>query len=133
MRYPCTHDILADASHQIIIGNGENLEVNINSHPDLWQALKGSQNMFGVVTRLEQYTHKFPTFHTLTANVNMSDLDQVADAYDDYLRSRSSNEDTFQTAMSMTSYYVPFLGAPFMQVSLLSSSAQDTNGSWVRD
>lgn len=39
-----------------MIATGEILEVNAGSYPDLWLALKGGSNNFGIVTRIDAPT-----------------------------------------------------------------------------
>ena len=43
---------------QVVLANGTIWNANINEHPDLWQALKGGSNNFGVVTRFDMTTFK---------------------------------------------------------------------------
>lgn len=40
-------------NHEIVLANGEIVNVNATSSPDLWLALKGGSNNFGVVTRFD--------------------------------------------------------------------------------
>lgn len=41
---------------QVVLANGTICNANANSHPDLWYALKGGSNNFGVVTRIDLKT-----------------------------------------------------------------------------
>ncbi|GKT55696.1 FAD binding domain protein [Colletotrichum tofieldiae] len=117
---------------QIVTAGGETVEANAESHADLWQALKGSQNMFGVVTRLDLYTFLSPQLHSVTSQIGMGSFDQLAAIYDDYIRVRSSDEDARHLAVGLTSYYVPFLGAPSLSLDLLSTKGKEED-SWVRN
>lgn len=40
---------------QIVVANGTILNANANTHSDLWQALKGGSNNFGIVTNFELF------------------------------------------------------------------------------
>ena len=43
---------------QVVLGNGSIIDVNNKSNSDLFQALKGGSNNFGVVTRFDFYAFK---------------------------------------------------------------------------
>lgn len=43
-------------NYQLVTATGELLEVNAGSYPDLWVALKGGSNNFGIVTRIDAPT-----------------------------------------------------------------------------
>lgn len=45
---------------QVVLADGQLLEANDNSHPDLFRALKGGMNNFGVVTRIDYKTLPLP-------------------------------------------------------------------------
>ncbi|CZR66000.1 related to 6-HYDROXY-D-NICOTINE OXIDASE [Phialocephala subalpina] len=40
-------------NHQIVLATGEIINANATSNPELWQALKGGSNNFGIVTRVD--------------------------------------------------------------------------------
>jgi hypothetical protein len=40
-------------SPQVVLASGEIVNANATSHPDLWRALKGGSNNFGIVTRID--------------------------------------------------------------------------------
>ncbi|WYZ36001.1 hypothetical protein EsH8_X_000648 [Colletotrichum jinshuiense] len=107
---------------EIVTVDGQILQANAETHTDLWQALKGGQNMFGVVTRFDLYTYPSPRMHDLSGQVPMTDFDQVADAYDSYINRHSGEDAAAALAVSLTSYYVTFLGDPFLQVDALNTA-----------
>ncbi|KXJ84932.1 hypothetical protein Micbo1qcDRAFT_237634 [Microdochium bolleyi] len=115
---------------QIVTSGGHIVEANAGSHPDLWQALKGTQNMFGVVTRLDLYTFPSPQLHSVSSSASMDSFDALASVYDDYIRERSDGDDARHFAVGLTSYYVPFLGPPTLHLDLLSTAGAE-EGSWV--
>ncbi|KAI3319101.1 FAD-binding domain-containing protein [Xylariaceae sp. AK1471] len=45
-------------NYQIVLASGEIVNANANDHPDLWKALRGGGNNFGVVTRFDLRTFK---------------------------------------------------------------------------
>lgn len=47
---------------QVVLGSGEVVNANTSSHPDLYRALKGGGNNFGVVTRFDFRTFEQDTF-----------------------------------------------------------------------
>lgn len=40
-------------AYQVVLANGTTIEATASSHPDLWLALKGGSNNFGIVTRID--------------------------------------------------------------------------------
>lgn len=43
-------------NYEVVTANGEILDVNLDSHPDLYWALRGGGNNFGIVTRFDMET-----------------------------------------------------------------------------
>lgn len=58
---------------QIVLGNGSLVNANQTSHPDLYRALKGGANNFGVVTRFDLTT--FPQ-GDIAASTVLNDISQ---------------------------------------------------------
>ena len=40
-------------AHEVVLGDGSIVTANRTTHPDLWLALKGGSNNFGIVTRFD--------------------------------------------------------------------------------
>jgi hypothetical protein len=60
----------------------------------------------------------------------MSELDQLADVYDNYVRIYSGNPGAQNLEVSLTSLYVPSTGEPYLQLVMLSSSGN--NVTWTK-
>ncbi|KAJ9402605.1 CAZyme family AA7 [Paecilomyces variotii] len=62
------------ASYQIILANGSLIDANSTSHTDLFWALKGGANNFGIVTAFTLYTYPI---HMVWGGVKQYSLDQL--------------------------------------------------------
>lgn len=76
-------------SYDIVLGNGTQVTANKKSHPDLFWALNGGANKYGIVTKFTLKTYAIPKVSTtiqvfnesgipdfLTAVCNMAKLDE---------------------------------------------------------
>lgn len=54
-------------AYEVVTGEGEVLTANATHHRDLFWALKGGSNNFGIVTKLTYQTYEVPTVSTLSA------------------------------------------------------------------
>ncbi len=70
---------------QVVTANGEVLEVNDTSHPELMWALRGGGGNFGVVTRFDFRAHRLPAVVVTTLTVS-GDARPVLRALRDTLR-----------------------------------------------
>ncbi|KAH6688464.1 hypothetical protein F5X68DRAFT_133309 [Plectosphaerella plurivora] len=120
------------ACDNIVTSNGQIREASAESHADLWQALKGTQNFFGIVTRFDLYTFPSPQLHSVGFSMSMDSFDQVATTYNKYIREDSGRENAEHLAVGLTSYYVPFLGAPSLHLDLLSTRGAEED-SWIEE
>ena len=74
---PCSelHLIYLKSLLQVVLASGAIVNANATSHPDLWRALKGGGNNFGIVTRFDLAT--FPQGGlwggSLAQSINKSD------------------------------------------------------------
>lgn len=78
---------------EIVLADGSIVETNANSDPELFQALKGGNNNFGVVTRMDFTTFKQGLIWTGNVYQDLSIVDDVIselikitspDAYDEH-------------------------------------------------
>ncbi|KAF2992906.1 hypothetical protein E8E14_000364, partial [Neopestalotiopsis sp. 37M] len=90
-RYGWTCDTVTN--FEIVLADGSTVETNANSDPELFQALKGGNNNFGVVTRIDFTTFQQGLIWTGNVYQNLSIVDDVIaevvritapDAYDEY-------------------------------------------------
>lgn len=68
-------------SYQIVSADGKILEVNQKSYPDLYWALRGGGNNFGIVTRFDLDTVPQGDFWGGAINYNISQLDNLLAAF----------------------------------------------------
>ncbi|KAI0168669.1 hypothetical protein BJ166DRAFT_611763 [Pestalotiopsis sp. NC0098] len=74
-RYGWTCDTVT--SIEIVLADGSIVETNANSDPDLFQALKGGNNNFGIVTRMDFTTFKQGLIWTGNVYQDLSIVDDV--------------------------------------------------------
>ncbi|PTB65129.1 FAD-binding domain-containing protein [Trichoderma citrinoviride] len=67
--------------HEVVLGNGTLVNVSATSHPDLYRALKGGGNNFGVVTRYELKTFPQGNMSVSTLTYDLSEIGAVFDAF----------------------------------------------------
>ena len=68
-------------SYQLVNADGKVLEVNQKNNPDLFWALRGGGNNFGIVTRFDVNTVKHQGFWGGSINYNISELEPLMKAY----------------------------------------------------
>lgn len=68
---------------QLVLASGELTNASANSHPDLFRALKGGMNNFGIVTRFDLNT--FPQGQILAGSIAspISERDAIFKAFSD--------------------------------------------------
>jgi hypothetical protein len=98
-----------------VIASGEILEVNEDSHAELFEAMKGGQNIFGVVTRFDLYTYPSPNLQSVSARLNMSYFDHVADQYDHFARISSAGRGAEDLELSLITYWAAIFGDPSLK------------------
>lgn len=89
---------------QVVLGSGEVVNANTSSHPDLYRALKGGGNNFGVVTRFDFRTFEQDTFWggflALPVNNSMTQLEFVQN----FTATSGAGEDDFAAIESVHAY-----------------------------
>ncbi|CAK1363564.1 Bifunctional solanapyrone synthase [Cercospora beticola] len=68
-------------NYQLVNADGKVLEVNQKNNPDLFWALRGGGNNFGIVTRFDVNTVKHQSFWGGGINYNISELEPLMKAY----------------------------------------------------
>lgn len=67
-------------TYDVVLGNGTQITVNKNSHSDLFWALKGGANNFGIVTKFELKTFAIPKVSTTIQVFNETNIPQYLSA-----------------------------------------------------
>ncbi|KAH1531548.1 hypothetical protein KXV92_004405 [Aspergillus fumigatus] len=62
------------ARYEVVLGNGTQVVASANSHPDLFWALKGGANNFGIVTKFTLKTFAIPKISTTLQSFNESGI-----------------------------------------------------------
>jgi FAD/FMN-containing dehydrogenase len=68
---------------KVVLANGTLANISATSHPDLYRALKGGGNNFGVVTRYELKTFPQGNMSVNTFSYGVSQVGAVFDAFND--------------------------------------------------
>jgi FAD/FMN-containing dehydrogenase len=68
-------------NYQVVLANGTLLNANKDSHEDLFVALKGGGNNFGVVTRFDLQTFPQGKISTTTITYNISQRAKLFEAF----------------------------------------------------
>jgi hypothetical protein len=69
---------------QVVTATGAIIEVNHNSYPDLYFALRGGGNNFGIVTRFDLYTYPQGLMWGGSLVYNITQSDAILNAFVDY-------------------------------------------------
>lgn len=82
----------------MVLANGDVIEANADSHSDLWLALKGGSNNFGIVTRIDVPTWSLGQMWggSIVFNYTQDVLDAQAKAFSDFM-----NPSNFDDAADM--------------------------------
>jgi len=67
-------------NYDVVLGNGTQMTVNQTSHSDLFWALKGGANNFGIITRFELRTFAVPEVSTTIQVFNETHIPQFLSA-----------------------------------------------------
>ncbi|KAH6648046.1 FAD binding domain protein [Truncatella angustata] len=62
-------------SYDVVLGNGSQVVANATSNPDLFWALKGGANNFGIVTKFTMKAYRIPFLSTTIQNFNESNVE----------------------------------------------------------
>lgn len=89
---------------QVVLGSGDVVNANTSSHPDLYKALKGGGNNFGVVTRFDFKTFEqgafWGGFLSLPVKNSMTQLEFVQN----FTAASGAGEDDFAAIESVHAY-----------------------------
>ena len=72
-------------NYEIVTADGSILQVNATSNPDLFWAIKGGSNNFGIATRFDLETFPLPDIYGGFVASYASQVDQVVKAVADYI------------------------------------------------
>ncbi|ROW15368.1 hypothetical protein VPNG_02261 [Cytospora leucostoma] len=105
--------------YQVVLGNSSIVEVSNTSHPDLFWALKGGNNNFGIVTRFDLKTFPITTAYSGTTVWPEDQLSAVIDAIqnfvlpgggiDDPLTEINPTIEVLPSTGAIEPYYIPFV------------------------
>ncbi|KAM0333066.1 hypothetical protein ACHAQA_001724, partial [Verticillium albo-atrum] len=87
-------------NYEIVLASGEIVNANNDSHPDLYKALKGGSNNYGVVTRFDLRAFSIGDFWGGTAMYNASALPDLLDKFSDF-----DNSDNYDPYSQLTLLY----------------------------
>ena len=80
--------------YEVVLASGQVVHATANSYPDLWLALKGGSNNFGIVTHF--YLTTYPQGHMLGGvigfNYTPSVLDAQAKAFSNFMEPKNFDE-----------------------------------------
>jgi len=82
-------------SYELVAASGQVLEVNLESYPDLYWALRGGGNNFGIVTRFDLETFPQGGMWGGSMITGPDTLDQVLDAFHDFAYTSTGDVDAF--------------------------------------
>ncbi|RDW85408.1 hypothetical protein BP5796_03733 [Coleophoma crateriformis] len=80
------------ANYELVLASGEILNVNQDSHPDLFRSLKGGTNNFGVITRFDLKTFPLGKMFGGFMFSEASNLPQVYDHFAEFAASKNYDE-----------------------------------------
>lgn len=77
--------------YEVVLGSGEVIYVDEGSHPDLWVALKGGSNNFGIITRFDVATIAQGNmwYSLLSYNYTNATLWAHAKAFSDFMKPKN--------------------------------------------
>ncbi|KAF4962772.1 hypothetical protein FSARC_9176 [Fusarium sarcochroum] len=70
--------------YHVVLGNGTQVVANRTTHADLYWALKGGANNFGIVTRFVFQAYKIPTLSTTTMKFDNASIDKFIETISQY-------------------------------------------------
>ncbi|KAL4797195.1 hypothetical protein BDV19DRAFT_359094 [Aspergillus venezuelensis] len=92
-------------SYDVVLGNGTFVTASKNSHPDLFWALKGGANNFGIVTRFELATFDVPSVTSTVQVFNESSIPAFIGAMCESARADGDQKDLIAAGMIATISY----------------------------
>ncbi|KAF2231357.1 FAD-binding domain-containing protein [Viridothelium virens] len=79
------------ANFEVVLADGQIVNANANSNPDLWTALKGGSGNFGIVTRFDMYTFAAKDLWGGIRAATRSEGDRLAQTMVDFTDNNSRN------------------------------------------
>jgi FAD/FMN-containing dehydrogenase len=108
------------ANFEVVLSNGDIVDANAKSRPDLWAALKGGSGNFGIVTRFDMYA--FPA-HDLWGGIRVatrSEGDKLAQTMVNFTDNNEKNPED--------AYIINYTFGPSAPNVLVAHVVVDTNG-----
>ncbi|RYP57223.1 hypothetical protein DL770_010711 [Monosporascus sp. CRB-9-2] len=128
---------------QVVLGNGSIVETSATSHPDLFWALKGGNNNYGIVTRFEMKTYPVTTAYAGATAWDGEDAAQVvADAIQAFIMPGGGIDDPhtelnpsievhpFVDEGFFRSAYLPFVNGTFSASPVSIENFTSIPGAW---
>ncbi|KAK6836250.1 hypothetical protein PG987_006745 [Apiospora arundinis] len=76
---------------EVVLANGTIINANANEHSDLYQAMKGGQSNFGIVTRFDMQAFEAPKLWGGVVQWNKTATQQAIDAHVDWVTNHDKN------------------------------------------
>lgn len=108
------------ANFEVVLADGDIVNANANSHPDLWKALKGGSGNFGIVTRFDMVA--FPA-HDIWGGVRVSARSEGERLAETMVSFNDGNEKNPEAA-----YILLFNFGPSAPDVLVAQAIMDTKG-----
>lgn len=131
--------------YEIVLASGEVVTATANSHSDLWLALKGGSNNFGIVTHfhLSTYPQKDMLGGLVAFNYTQSTLDAHATAFSNFMAAKNFDEKammgiliTYENGVSAITdslFYLDPVASPAVYEPFISIPGQVANELVVTD
>ena len=131
-----THGFGCDsvANFEVVLANGRIVHVKADENADLYQALKGGSGNFGLVTRFDMHTIKYPVTEPdgtglqyggfVMYNNDNSTVDMLIDNYDTFVTSVSSTDPESSTILSFDQFAGSTSASPYL---LVHNTANNVN------
>lgn len=131
--------------YEVVLASGEVVNATASSYPDIWLALKGGSNNFGIVTHFDVAT--YPQGHMLGGviefNYTQSVLDAQAEAFSNFMKPENFDEKammgvliTYENGVSAVAnslFYLEPESSPAVYQPFLSIPGQTANKLVVSD
>lgn len=131
--------------YEIVVASGKIVIATANSHSDLWLALKGGSNNFGIVTHfyLSTYPQKDMLGGVVTFNYTKSTLDAHAAAFSNFMAAENFDEKAMMgilityvngvSAVTDSLFYLDPIASPAVYEPFISMPGQVANKLAVTD
>jgi hypothetical protein len=132
--------------YEVVLGNGSIVSATATSNPDLWLALKGGSNNFGIVTRfdLKTFAQKGILGGVVGFNYSKTVLDAQAQAFSSFMQPKNfdpeammgvliTNVNGVSAVANSLFYLAPGVNPPAIYKPFLSIPGQVSNNLVVAD